>query len=137
MTRNQLIILILFCILSYLIWRTHVEMFTIADPVLDELCGILSKLHPKLEGIRVFPSNKSETINKKYVYICCKDENGRYYQKNTLVYVILHEFAHVLCENTGHTERFNEIFQHLLIQAEQMGMYDSSQPIQNGYCGYT
>ena len=39
---------------------------------------------------------------KQKVYLCLKDENNEYYNDNMLIYVALHELAHVLCDEIGH-----------------------------------
>jgi hypothetical protein len=46
-----------------------------------------------------------------------------------LTYVGLHELAHVLCDEVGHTAKFYQIFDELLDKAHQMGLYDPSIPI--------
>jgi hypothetical protein len=81
-------------------------------------------------------SNKSFTVNKEDVYICMKDERNNYYEDNMLIYVILHELAHVLCDEVGHTEKYKDIFRGLLRRAQQAGLYDPNQPPIDDYCNY-
>ena len=45
--------------------------------------------------------------------MCLKDKNGKYYDDNMLNYVALHELAHVLCDEIGHTDKFYAIFDEL------------------------
>ena len=47
-----------------------------------------------------------------------QNEKGKYYTDNTLIYVILHEVAHVLCDEIGHTEKFQNIHQELIDKAQ-------------------
>jgi hypothetical protein len=108
----------------------------IQDPVLRELQRQLSQLDPKFENVEIYEGDKSYTINKRRVYICLKDEHGRYYDRNMLAYVTLHEYAHILCDEIGHTDKFFSIFQSLLEKAEEMGYYDSSIPLLMDYCGH-
>ena len=44
------------------------------------------------------------TINKKHIFLCMKDEDDEYYEKHQLMYALLHELGHVLCDEIGHTE---------------------------------
>jgi hypothetical protein len=108
----------------------------VEDPVLNELRDQLCELHPKLKNISVYIGDKSYTINKKTVYICSKDENGRYYNRNMLVYVMCHEFAHVICEDVGHEGSFPEVFENLLQEASRRRLYDPNIPLIKNYCGY-
>lgn len=106
------------------------------DPVLDELRDQLAVLDPKFENVSINEGDKSYTINKSRVFICLKDKHGRYYDRNMLCYVILHEYAHILCDEVGHTEKFFNIFDELLDKAAEMGLYDPSIPPVENYCGH-
>lgn len=90
-----------------------------------------------LDEIRFYRGNKSYTINKQKVFLCLKDENDEYYNLNLLVYVTLHELAHVLCDEIGHTAKFDRIFQDLLAKADEMSVYDSKGYIDPNYCMYS
>jgi hypothetical protein len=114
----------------------NIEHFTSRDPVLDKLKEELSVLDPKFKNVELYEGNKSYTINKKKVFVCLKDEHGRYYNRNMLCYVVLHEYAHMLCKSIGHTEEFNEIFDHLLEKASRLGLYNPSIPPLTDYCGH-
>ena len=46
---------------------------------------------------------------------------------------LLHELAHVKCDEIGHTELFHEHFQTLLKIAEEKGLYDPFKTIPNNY----
>jgi hypothetical protein len=87
-----------------------------------------------MKSINFYRGEKSYTINKKKVYICLKDEDGNYYDDNTLFYVIAHELSHVICDEIGHTEKFHHIFETLLKKMEQEGLYNSKIPIKHDYC---
>ena len=132
---------ILALILLWLMFKlsTRIEGFMKgSDPVLNELKKQLQVLHPEFRTLEVYEGDKSYTINKKKVYICLKDKNGRYYNRNMLVYVMCHEFAHVLAKTEeGHTEKFNQIFADLLEQATQAGLYNPSIPPLTNYCGHS
>jgi len=63
-----------------------------------------------------------------------RDENNEYYNENMLIYVTLHEVAHAICDEIGHTQKFHEIFESLLDRAYNMGIYNPSIPIIQDYC---
>lgn len=100
----------------------------------------LKNVHPEIQRIvpqlRFFEGRKSYTINKKYVFICLKDKNGELYHYNQLVLVILHEIAHALCDEIGHTPKFQNILDELLKSAENLGLYRSDIPHIPDYCEY-
>lgn len=128
------------------------EFFQQSDPKIDFLknkveplftsdnyfTGYLEPLNNRdiLDEIKVYKGNKSYTINKRKVYLCLKDENDEYYSDNMLMYVFLHELSHVICEETGHTQLFHNIFQELLDYAVEEGVYDDTVPIVQDYCEY-
>jgi hypothetical protein len=88
-----------------------------------------------LNNLIMVEDNESYTINKKVIHLCTKDpRNGRYYDKNTLMFVVLHELAHVLCSDVGHTDSFSVINQALLDHAVKCGFYDPSKPFIKNYC---
>ena len=59
-----------------------------------------------------------------------------------LMHVILHETAHVICDEVGHTKKFDDIFRALMDEAHesscpnQYPIYDKNAPIED-YCGVT
>ena len=111
------------------------------DSKIDVLKEKIGRVIPEIHHVELYGSNKSFTIDKKVSYICLKDANGSYYQDNMLVYVILHELAHVLCDevrppNEEHTPKWEAIFKELLARAEAGGVYNSKIPILSDYCGY-
>ena len=115
---------------------SSVEYFTVKDPILDIIRDELSVLDPRFKNVEIYEGDKSYTINKKKVYICLKDSDGRYYNKNFLVYVVCHEYAHMCCDEIGHTGKFFSIFDDILQKAERHGIYDSSIPPLEDYCGH-
>ena len=135
--RNIICALILFYFV-YTICNQQYEYFIKSrDPILRELYSKLSVLHPKFKQVELYEGNQSYTLNKRKIYICLKDENGKYYHDNMLVYVICHEYAHILCNEIGHTKKFFAIFDQLLAKAVQMGYYNPNIPPLKNYCGVT
>jgi len=103
-----------------------------------EYSGILANINKKrlLNEIYLSKGNKSYTINKEHIYMCLKDENNNYYDDNMLIYVLLHETAHSICDEIGHTKKYHKIFDALLEKATQMNIYDPRIPITRDYCNY-
>ncbi len=87
-------------------------------------------------GLKFFDSKKSYTINKKYVFICMYDKDGKLYPKNQLTLVLLHEIAHAICDEIGHTKKFQEILDDLLEEAHQKKLYDPTIAPIIGYCSH-
>lgn len=155
--RNRNIFAILVAILLCFVvgWSTYKQIqehYNQDDPMLYELyetirplfnqdnyyTGELSVLNNRniLKEIKLYKGDKSYTINKQNIHLCLKDENGKYYDKNMLVYVTLHELAHVICDEVGHTDKFHNIFEELLIKATEQKIYDPNIPIIHDYCQY-
>jgi hypothetical protein len=85
------------------------------------------------------------TINKQEMHICLRtrDANEHVYDINLLMYVVLHELAH-LCNYDkngyaiqGHGEEFRTIFKFLVIESIKINIYEyqnySDKPVE--YCG--
>ena len=111
------------------------------DPKVDELKRKLELVHEKAKLITFFTDKKSYTINKQKMHLCVKDENDNYYSDNMLIYVALHELAHVLCDEIGHTPKFWAIFEEILEQAANTFdpitnkmVYDPNGIINKDYC---
>lgn len=131
------VILGILCIVYYFLFFNQYDRYTtFYDPKLEELRQRLIPSIPEFKNIAMSGSNQSFTLNKRDVHICTKDELGRYYEDNMLIYVMLHELAHVLCNEVGHTEKYRSIFTELLNRAEKAGVYDSSTPPLDNYCNY-
>jgi hypothetical protein len=117
------------------IYDDLVHMFYFRKP--GKFIGPLEPLNNLgiLNNLIMVEDNESYTINKKVIHLCTKDpRNGRYYDKNTLMFVVLHELAHVLCSDVGHTDSFSVINQALLDHAVKCGFYDPSKPFVKNYC---
>lgn len=80
-------------------------------------------------------SNESYTINKSVINLCVRNpKTYQYYDKNSLMFVTLHELAHVICDEVGHTEKFLSINKALLNYAANQGYYNPKKPFVNNYC---
>lgn len=81
----------------------------------------------------------SYTVNKgEKIVFCLRSKTlDSIHDMNTLMYVVIHEMAHVGCPEYGHTNLFKKIFKFLLVQSIQIEIY---QPIDYrtnpvNYCG--
>lgn len=142
---------ILLILVICLIYRQYVEHYSQNDPKLQELKEIFTNFFGKKERywsgelevlnnrdimkeINLYRGEKSYTINKENVYMCLKNNDGDYYDMNTLIYVLAHEIAHVVCEEIGHTDKFHRIFEALLKELTSEGIYNPNLKVKNDYC---
>jgi len=86
--------------------------------------------------ITLSKGKKSYTLNKEDIYLCLKDENDKYYEDNMLIYVLLHEISHSICDEIGHTEKFHKLFNALTQKAIELKIYDNKIPLIRNYCLY-
>ena len=129
-------ILLFSLLLAYIICVQVHEYYSQLDPMLGRIKSDLLLLSNKVNDLKFFEGNKSYTINKHKIYLCLKDESQSYYDYNMLIYVAIHELAHVLCDEVGHTNKFYTIFHELLQNAHKLGIYDNTKPIIKNYCGH-
>lgn len=112
------------------------------DEKARELHDKLMSVFPESRYVKVSGSNQSFTIDKKHIYLCLKDKDGAYYDDNSLMHVLLHEYAHVLCDefdtdpHKEHGDKFKGIFHDLILKAQNAGIYNPSIPMIDNYCGY-
>lgn len=96
----------------------------------------LTVIDPKFKDLDIRESASSYTEDKTIIFLCLRNENGEYYPMNTIIYVALHEIAHLLNKTDfGHTPEFHRIFDDLLCKAANVGIYDPSLPHATSYCG--
>jgi len=117
------------------IYDDLVHMFYIKNP--GKFIGPLEPLNNSniLKNLVMVEDNESYTINKKIIHLCTRDpQNGKIYDKNILMFVVLHELAHVICPDIGHTENFSNINNALLNHAIRHGFYNPSKPFIKNYC---
>jgi hypothetical protein len=82
-----------------------------------------------LQDINLLPLHKSResavTLDKRAVYICVENKRDPYlvYNINTLIFVVLHEMAHVGSNTWGHDSNFWKINKFLIDEAVECGIY--------------
>jgi hypothetical protein len=115
--------------------RIH-EKYLEDDPMLVDIRETLQPVFPDINNVILLKGQKSYTINKKRIHLCLTDKDGKYYDKNMLIYVTLHELAHVRCNEVGHTEKFHKIFKEIQNVAIKHKVYNPDIPIIKDYCNY-
>ena len=131
------IAILIFIILIFMIGIQVKEDMDETHPDIVKIKQTILPVDPVIENITFYKGNKSYTINKEDIYICTRDENGKMYDINTLVFVSLHEVAHYKCPEIGHTPLFHQIHEELLRKATKLGIYNPSVPMIRNYCGHT
>ena len=86
-------------------------------------------------------SYTSYSVNKGEEIVFCirSRKEERFHEINLLMYVALHEIAHVACPEYGHTDLFKKIFKFFIKKGEEIGIYRKiefkKEPRE--YCGLT
>lgn len=133
---SLIIFMFILAIIIYLIFKQATENYSQYNPIIQTLKTDILKCFPELTQLQIYEGNKSYTVNKEKIYLCIKDKNGKYYDKNILMYVLLHEIAHTICPEIGHTQQFKDIF-NVLLQRAQLGNIYEHVEIPKDYCDYT
>lgn len=66
--------------------------------------------------------HKTYTTNFENVAICLRKKEGGFYPKDMLMFVYLHELAHIASLEKDHNDDFWRIFKFLLVAAEKYGI---------------
>lgn len=112
------------------------DSFKYSDGLMEKLINIEFMENPILIPNKTMTSysvNKGEKI-----ILCLRDvSNFKIHDINTLMYVAIHELAHVACPEYGHTQLWQEIFADLLKEAIRIGVYDDENYVMTpkNYCG--
>lgn len=105
----------------------------------------IEQLHNRIHDASVSESTDdnlytSYSINKGEQLVFCirsRETKNKMHDINLIMYVVLHEMAHVACPEYGHTQLFKKIFAFLTEEAIAIGIYKkidfSSTPTE--YCG--
>lgn len=109
---------------------------TAREPILQKVRRNFKKLDPAFKTIPLYAGNGAYTDNKSEITLCLADpKTKKEYDSNTIMYVALHELAHVVSKEIGHGEEFRQNFSDLLLEGERLGFYDPSKPMTTTYCG--
>ena len=108
------------------------------SPILMQVREYFGLLNKKYTRIPLREGSSSYTEDKSLIVLCLKDpETGEYYDMNTIMYVALHELAHVISKkyDDNHGPEFQKNFSKLLQAGAAHGIYDPSKSIAKNYCG--
>ena len=102
---------------------------------------LVNRIHDtKIEESPFEPDTSSYTLNKGELMAFCvrsKENPNDMHDYQTMLFVVIHELAHVASVSRGHGAEFVSTFKWLLQQADESGMYSpvdySKTPIT--YCG--
>jgi len=85
------------------------------------------------------PNYTSYSINKGEQIILCLRTNNKLMDLNTMMFVVLHELAHICTESIGHTKEFWDNFKWILEESINIGVYKKQDFKLNNveYCGMT
>lgn len=96
----------------------------------------LAIIDPSFRNLDIRESDATFTEDKSVIFMCLRDSEGKVYPMNTLIYVVIHELAHLLNKKDyGHTEEFQRIFDDLLCKAAAKNIYNPAIKHGDYYCG--
>lgn len=105
----------------------------------------IQQLHKRIKNVVVLESSTdnvytSYSVNKgEQIVFCLRSRkiNNKLHKINLLMYVVLHEMAHVACPEYNHTPLFKKIFAFLTTVAINIGLYKKIDFERNPaeYCG--
>lgn len=106
---------------------------------IDQLSINLNETRTSIYETEPSSNLTSYSVNKgEEISFCLKSKkNGKLHDINLLMYVAIHEMAHIACPEIGHGDLFKKIFKFLTEEAVNIGIYRkedySSNPVE--YCG--
>ena len=115
----------------------HVKINNISDPKVRRL---VEKYRPEQISESLPNTNyTSYSVNKgeKLVFCIRSKKTGKIVDTNTMMFVAIHELAHVMTKSVGHTPEFWDNMRYLLKKGIKIGVYKAvdykSKPV--SYCG--
>lgn len=126
---------------NIMILKSHLENNKDKYPEFKENINLLSERASDIRLIENIPDGKytSYTLNKgEEIALCIRSVNTKdFHDINTIMYVVIHELAHVACPEIDHTELFKKIFIFFLKVSIELGIYEHGHYDKNPveYCG--
>lgn len=124
-------ILFLFLRLIYVIIQQN---YGRSADMINRLKRDLLLIYPNIHSLKINSGRENFTKNKKEIYLSLTDVNGRFYNYNSLIYIAIHELAHIICPEYGHTYSFYQIHKGLLEDAIKKGIYNHRLPSHHNIC---
>lgn len=121
---------ILMVLLLIIIFIVVISLSSSKDPYLESFKPQLTKIldnagYHLMEGplpIHIVKSqDRTYTVNKQKIYMVLDKPNGERYNRDTLLFVLLHEIAHILSPDEHHTKEFHKIEKRLHSSAIDLG----------------
>ena len=113
--------------------RIIMDRFIPDDPVLSQVKSLCSTVFKDMQHIPIKKAKETYTIDKERVYMCTTDKQDQVFPLNTLIYVLLHEYAHIKTTSIGHTEEFHQVFDEILDIAIKHGLYNEEEGVDEKY----
>jgi hypothetical protein len=105
-------------------------------PMLKKVRDNFARMNPAYTSIPLAEGDSAYTENKNHITLCLRDpKTGSAYDENTIMYVALHELAHVVTHSQGHGDEFKANFNEILKRAADQGIYNPTLEIPSDYCG--
>lgn len=100
----------------------------------------LSMYNPSKLSENILEIDTAYTVNKGQIMLFCLDDRKDKYKLhdiNTMMYVAVHELAHIGCKSIGHTDEFKAVFKSLLKYAviHKLYTYIDYSKHKETYCG--
>ena len=117
----------------------NINNFKSFKPYIKQLKDNLSETNTVVYETDPESNLKSYSVNKgEELSFCLKSKkSGELHDINLIMYVAIHEMAHIACPEIGHGELFKKIFRKLAEEAIKIGVYKkvnfSNNPVE--YCG--
>lgn len=115
----------------------HMDSYPEYKPYIKQFCNRINNV--VLKENTPYGEHTSYTIDKgKVIYLCLRSKKtGELHDTNLVMYVVIHELAHVACPDLHHTKLFKEIFIFLLKISILLGIYQQAnyQDFPEEYCG--
>ncbi len=140
--RNILVIILLIFIISFVLFLSSTN---IDNPILILIKNYCKLLDPRFENIPIYEGFETpHTVDKEYIIVCLKDNNGNLMNISDIMYIVIHELAHIITphddnsyhiDNNNHSILFQMNFEMLLSKAKYLNIPVSNFPIPRNICG--
>jgi WLM domain. len=132
-------------IITFIIWKVTYESFcstseckTGDEDTIRHLKHVLQTVAPDAPEYDIKSGKESVTINKEQIYICLRNPNTSIlYPFDVLLYVTLHELAHVFSKTystKSHNDEFKTNFSKLLNRAYGKNLLSTNVVVPDDYC---
>ena len=119
--------------------RKVLRLISILDTKKEGVQDLIDNYNPRALS-ETLPGSKytSYSVNKgEKISICIRTNDELFIDDNTILFVVIHELAHVMTEEVGHTPLFWSNMKYLLEEGKKAGIYSPVDYRKNptDYCG--